>query len=372
VFHCETLATCSSPPEKVGISQFNNLPLAVLVQSLLWESMATPKNPAAIWPVWQRLYALYGAIARELVIEWKPCPELEQPLDSPPTEVISETGKWFAQMDGRIQVQHLRQFAQTSALMTEEALKDFLNHYLHKQPRTAPDRDKVDFLLVQLFSQKAPPHASDADLSIRAVAKILEPVLGPLEVSAPAFLKPLNDLIQEAGRTKTLKALFTSRLIERGRDVKAKCGDHFFDPLSLAAFARFGFLIRRTFFRLMHQDLNAILDGLRELEAKGVTTLDCRKAQFAADEPVARLRMICQSWRVMFQAEYSSGQPLCLLVDLRTAVETALQTTKMGGSRTAAAAAGAGSANKSITTKFPPTAATRSASVADPKTGRQK
>jgi len=26
------------------------------------------------------------------------------------------------------------------------------------------------------------------------------------------------------------------------------------------------------------------LDGLRELELKGVTTLDCRKAQFSAEE----------------------------------------------------------------------------------------
>jgi len=37
-----------------------------------------------------------------------------------------------------------------------------------------------------------------------------------------------------------------------------------------------------------------------------------------------RLRMICQSWKVMFQAEYSSGQPLRMLVDLRAAVEYAL------------------------------------------------
>src|SRR5258708_10024059 len=74
----------------------------------------------------------------------------------------------------------------------------------------------------------------------------------------------------------------------------------------------------------MHQDLNATLDGLRELESRGVVTLDCRKAQFAADEPIARLRMICQSWKVMFHAEYSSGQPLCILVDLRTAVEATL------------------------------------------------
>ncbi len=74
----------------------------------------------------------------------------------------------------------------------------------------------------------------------------------------------------------------------------------------------------------MHQDLNVILDGLRALEELGIYSLDCRKAQFSADEPVARLRMICQSWKVMFHAEYSSGQPLCILVDLRTAVDAAL------------------------------------------------
>jgi len=34
--------------------------------------------------------------------------------------------------------------------------------------------------------------------------------------------------------------------------------------------------------------------------------------------------MICQSWKVMFHAEYSSGQPLSVLVDLRTAVESAV------------------------------------------------
>jgi hypothetical protein len=34
--------------------------------------------------------------------------------------------------------------------------------------------------------------------------------------------------------------------------------------------------------------------------------------------------MICQSWKVMFQAEYSSGQPLRMLVDLRAAIDDAL------------------------------------------------
>jgi hypothetical protein len=55
-----------------------------------------------------------------------------------------------------------------------------------------------------------------------------------------------------------------------------------------------------------------------------VQTIDCRRAQFSAQEPIVRLRVICQSWKVMFQAEYSSGQPLRMLVDLRASVEHAL------------------------------------------------
>jgi hypothetical protein len=79
-----------------------------------------------------------------------------------------------------------------------------------------------------------------------------------------------------------------------------------------------------VFFRLMLGDLNIIMDGLTELEDKGVQTIDCRRAQFSAQEPILRLRMICQSWKVMFQAEYSSGSPLRMLVDLKASVEHAL------------------------------------------------
>jgi hypothetical protein len=66
------------------------------------------------------------------------------------------------------------------------------------------------------------------------------------------------------------------------------------------------------------------------LEDKGIDTIDCRRAQFSAQEPIVRLRMICQSWKVMFQAEYSSGSPLRMLVDLRASVEHALGRGKGG------------------------------------------
>ena len=296
-------------------------------------------GPDSTWQSMRRLYPIYSDLARESVIELQPCRELEEELGVPSAEAMAAAASWLEEMNQRIQIHQFRQFLQTSAQIDEAILGDLLSHHLHKQKRTGADRDKVDFLLVQIFSQRAPADISGPSLSLTEAAKVLEPILGPTEINIEESLAPLEDLLGKAYRAKNLNELFTARIIEQGRQIKTSCGEKFFEPATMVAFARFGFLVRRAFFRLMHQDLNAILDGLRELESQGVATLDCRKAQFAADEPIARLRMICQSWKVMFHAEYSSGQPLCILVDLRTAVETALaHAARLGGAHTKAAA----------------------------------
>jgi hypothetical protein len=108
-------------------------------------------------------------------------------------------------------------------------------------------------------------------------------------------------------------------------------------------------------------DLNLILDGLTELEDKGIETIDCRRAQFSAQEPIIRLRMICQSWKVMFQAEYSSGSPLRMLVDLRASVEHALGRGKATG---AEAKGSTESPAKSAPTAARPAAAAKPATSA--------
>jgi len=208
-------------------------------------------------------------------------------------------------------------------LTSEEALRNLLLHHLHKSQRTDSDRDKIDFLLVQYFSHCAPSRLEDRDVDMEYVTQVLEPVLGAVDLTLPEWIKPLDELLNDANSCKGLNELLTSRILEKGRKLKTS-GEDYFVPAAMVAFTRFSFLIRRIFFRLMHQDLNGILDGLRQLEGLGVKVLDCRRAQFSAEEPIARLRMICQSWKVMFHAEYSSGQPLRMLVDLRSAVDNAL------------------------------------------------
>jgi len=284
---------------------------------------------AAEWNAARILYPTYSALAREFVIDLTPCNDLETGVEQPPQESVEQARQW------RIHIHQLRQFLQTTTLVSPQLLQTLLLHHLHKEEKSPSDRDKIDFLLVQLFSIAAPSRLEDSSVTLEYVAKTLAPVLGTVEPAMPTWLAPLENVLQSAQKARTLNELLHGGILEQGRKIKVQSGENYFLPAAMIAFARFSFLVRRSFFRLMHQDLNAIFDGLRELEQRGVNTIDCRRAQFSAEEPILRLRMICQSWKVMFQAEYSSGQPLRMLVDLRAAIDDALGRRVAQNSRTA-------------------------------------
>jgi hypothetical protein len=288
------------------------------------ESSPTGKDLAIQWSAARRLYPIYFEIAREFAIEVQACADLEAGADTPGKESVEQANRWIDELDERVQVHQLRQFLQTSALATPETLLHLLQHFLEKPVKQEAVRDKIDFLLVQYFSQLAPTGLVDAEVDLGYVAQSLQPLLGQVDVKPPVWLNALDRVLESARRCKSLDELLHGGILDQGRKAKAQAGELFFMPVALVAFTRFGYLMRRVFFRLMLGDLNTILDGLTELEEKGVETIDCRRAQFSEKEPILRLRMICQSWKVMFQAEYSSGQPLRMLVDLRASVEYAL------------------------------------------------
>jgi hypothetical protein len=288
----------------------------------------TPTTPvqdlATQWNFARKLYPIYFELAREFAIDVKPSAELEAGVEMPGKETVEQANQWLDHMDGAIQVHQLRQFLQTSSLVSQEGTVALLQHFLAKSTKSDAIRDKIDFLLVQYFSQNAPAGLNDAEVDLAYVAQAMETVLGPIELKPPVWLNALDRVLDAARKCKSLDELLHGGVLEQGRKAKGLAGELFYLPVALVAFTRFGYLMRRAFFRLMLGDLNLILDGLTELEDKGIETIDCRRAQFSAQEPIIRLRMICQSWKVMFQAEYSSGSPLRMLVDLRASVEHAL------------------------------------------------
>jgi hypothetical protein len=279
---------------------------------------------AAQWQSARRLYPIYFEIAREFVIDVQPCADLEAGADTPGRESVEQATQWLEELDQRVQVHQLRQFLQSSPLADQEGLLELLRHFLASPTRTDATRDKIDFLLVQYFSTAAPGELDDNNVDLALVAQYLQPAMGEVDLKTPLWLNALDRVLEGARKCKSLDQLLHGGILEQGRKAKTQAGDLFYLPIALVAFTRFGYLMRRTFFRLMHNDLNAILDGLNDLETKGIEAIDCRRAQFSAQEPVARLRIICQSWKVMFQAEYSSGTPLRMLVDLRASVDYAL------------------------------------------------
>ena len=296
------------------------------------------------WREARTLYPLYSALQREFMSDFPDCAALASGDDCPPQEMVEEARQWLSAADERIKVHQLRQFLQTTTLSGEPALRALLVHHLHKPEPSDSDRDKADFLLVQYFAHCAPSPLDDRALDLQCVARTLEPVLGHVEPSVPDSFAALTALLQEASQCPDLNSLLYSHILEKGRQIKASAGKDYFTPAALVVFARFGFMMRRIFFRLVHHDLNAVLDGLRTLEHRGVTKIDGRRAQLSAAESLDRLRMICQSWKVMFFAEYSSGQPVNILVGLRDIVEEALASSANsapGRTQSAAAAAGA-------------------------------
>ncbi len=301
---------------------------------------------AALWSSALRLHPIYVELAREFVIDAPPFAALDEPVDAPDRETVEQAQQWLCDMDDRIQVHQLRQFLQTSSMVDGDGLVALLQHFLAKTTRSDSSRDKIDFLLVQYFSQSAPTELQDNEADIAHVARGLEPVLGQVELKTPVWLNSLDRVLEAARHCRSLDELLHGGVLEQGRKAKLQAGDLFYLPIALVAFTRFGYLMRRVFFRLMLADLNNILDGLTELGEQGVETIDCRRAQFSAQEPIVRLRMICQSWKVMFQAEYSSGQPLRMLVDLRASVDAALGRggEEQGSEKAAAATAAAKSA----------------------------
>jgi hypothetical protein len=297
--------------------------------SVSQSSSSQPSGPApdlaALWSRARRLHPIYAQLAREFVIDAPACVDLEAAVNTPGNESIEQAQQWLNDMDEKIQVHQLRQFVQNSLLLDSEALVVLLQHFLAKTTKTVSVRDKVDFLLVQYLSQISPTELDDSSADLAYVAQGLKPVLGQVELKAPVWLNALDRVLDSARRCRSLNELLHGGVLDQGRKAKVQAGDLFYLPIALVAFTRFGYLMRRLFFRLMLADLNHILDGLTQLEEGGVETIDCRRAQFSAQEPIIRLRMICQSWKVMFQAEYSSGQPLRMLVDLRASVDAALR-----------------------------------------------
>jgi len=159
--------------------------------------------------------------------------DLEAQVDTPGRESVEQAGAvaeriWMIAS----KFTSLRQFLQTSTLVDADGMIVLLRHFLAKAAHTDASRDKIDFLLVPVFSARARlPNLTTTAADISYVAQGLESVLGPVELKTPVWLNALDRVLEAARRCRSLDELLHGGVLEQGRKAKAQAVDLFYLPI---------------------------------------------------------------------------------------------------------------------------------------------
>lgn len=279
------------------------------------------------WSDFALLYPMYASLGRLCESEKPPYPSETNPSQWRDEKHAASDFAWLDQVDRKLQAVHIRQFLATPSAAREESLRALLRRHLFKPDKTSEDRDKIDLLVVQYFALCAPTELMAALIDLTDVARVLQPVLGEVEIAALECCEPLDVILDAAQQCKTLSDFMDQGLVEKGRITKENAGGMFYDPAALVTFCRFNFLLRRIFIQLLHADLRTLGHMLLEIEKKGIKHVDCRRAGFSAAEPIAKLHEFHNRWKAPFHRDYSQGgavHPYEQLMSLRTDLEDAL------------------------------------------------
>jgi len=287
-----------------------------------------PTDSAAQWEEARLAYPLYAALATQFHLAALLYPAGALPPAQAAQKDVDRGLLWLEAIDEKVMAYQIRQLPSELLNASEESLRALLRRQLRRSSKTTADRDKIDFLLVQYFALCASAELCRGEISLQDVARVLQPVLPEADATPFKWSQPLDQMLEDLGHCQSLRDIMERGLLEQGRLLKESVGHMFYDPAALVAFCRLNFLLRRAFIRLLHGDLNAARESVEVLEARGVKTVDCRRAGFSAAETMARLRHFCENWRQPFQKDYTENsvrhefeQLLALRADLEEALE---------------------------------------------------
>ncbi|MGB6431103.1 MAG: hypothetical protein WBF06_10990 [Candidatus Acidiferrales bacterium] len=283
-------------------------------------------DPNSRWEEARLLYPTYIALSRKFDLAPPPCGDGELPEDELSAEAAQKLAEWLEELDQQIRPHQLRQLFSGSFKVREEPLRALIAHHLEKHSVTA-DQDKLDFLMAQYFALCAPPAMLSKTLTLEEVAEVLKPILGDVNAPPPSWYEPLGEILEALPQLHSLRDLFESGCIEKGRLLKESGRNQGYDPSAELAFCHFNFVIRRAFIRLMHEDVKALRENLAQLSAAGIATLDCRRAGMSSAEPTEDLISFCNEWKPPLHLDYaqaSAARSLEQLLALRADVEEAL------------------------------------------------
>lgn len=289
---------------------------------------------AGAWAEARLVYPLYFYLATHFHLAVPPVHDETLSPACPATDLFEKVTGWLDEMDAQIRTNQLRQLLHSLKEVRPESLRALILRLLKHEQKTATDRDNIDLLLATYFALCAPEDLYACEITLADVAQVLQNVLSDADPTELEWCGPLNQVLDAMKECRGLHDVFAAKLLEKGRELKDAAGFMFYDPAALVAFTRFNFLVRRSFFRLLHADLRAIREGLTELERRGISTVDCRTAGLSQQEEISHLREISLAWRQPIVSDYaaeSANRTFEQLLAIRSAVERALGIASVAG-----------------------------------------
>jgi hypothetical protein len=284
-------------------------------------------NAVDKWSEARAAYPIYAALAKQFELSELSYPAGQLPPPKPTREIFERDLQWLDEIDAKIKAFQIRQLPPATINADEEPLRSFIHRQLRKPDKSESDRDKIDFLIVQYFALCAPETMYHEEITLDDVARVLEPVLSNSDSTPLEWCSQLETILHSVKDCRSLRDLLENGVLEQGRLLKESSGPLFYDPAALITFARFNFLMRRAFIRLLHTDQDVVIKAVDELERAGVRSVDCRRAGYSAAESIGSLRLFAQNWRPLYQKDYAENavnrsfeQLLALRADLEDAV----------------------------------------------------
>ncbi len=246
---------------------------------------------------------------------------MECPFPDLKTADPKQLATWLDKVDTRVTPTELRRFLQDD----ESRADDPTLRRLASRFREQHSPDKLFIVVAEYLYRFSPEWFQEqSTVSLADVGDVLKPVLGELTAN-PEWLPDLEELIQELSAYEHLHQFTSHGIFDRGRKLKARAASKGLDTTTLVAFARFNYLLRKTFTTLWDAELWWIEQALTELESRAEFFVDCTEIGQSPIVPTNELfQMVCEWKRPMF-SDYAQDVTYQRVQKIRQILDNALQ-----------------------------------------------
>lgn len=182
---------------------------------------------------------------------------------------------WLDLLGGAISPRQLRRYGQENA-MEEPACRALLRFWASRSGRSADDLDKVDWLTTHFFQARQEESKEPVGWVKSQLQELFKGIpFVPLGHETQSVLGDIPPLLDDARYLGSFSRIPESRILERGRELKALMGDDFCNPSALAAVVNYNLVVGKKFEELLDR---ALMEARKTAPASDVHRLQeaCR------------------------------------------------------------------------------------------------